>query len=698
MDNFKKKFIEEATEHINELEKALLELENSPNNKELIEKVFRAMHSLKGGGAMFGFDKISEFTHHLETIYDYVRTGEMQITADLLNLTLASVDHLSNLLNDDKSTHAEVVQRHVELSNKISEVINKKKHGIIDHKIKDISAQPKSTSSEVIYTYYIVFQPNEGIFDNGTNPLYLVDELNGLGSMVAIPHLNLMPSFDELVPSKCYTHWEIFLTTSQDVNAITDVFIFVEDECKIDIHKLSDTNLLSNPQFIEKLNEVRKGEKEFGINNVQNFVSRLSSQLIQKEKRSEEKVNIASKENAISSIRVSSEKLDTLMNLVSELVTTQARLTLYGDQDGNPELISIAENVQKLSRQLRDIAFSIVLIPIENLLTRFQRLVRDLSQELKKDVQFIAEGTETELDKTIIENLTDPLLHILRNSLDHGIEKPEIREKIGKPRQGTILLKAFYSGANVHIQISDDGAGMDPERIRLKAISKGILSADVTLTNKEIFDLVFLPGFSTAANVTDVSGRGVGMDVVRRKIADIRGEVEVESKLNIGTTITIKLPLTLSIIDGLLVKVADIFYVIPLTAVDKIYAADHAKLVNTFNNLIVLDGQQIPFFYLRNEFGITDKLSKNEQVVVVRFEDKRIGLVVDYVEGEYQAVLKPLGKYYKNQEIISGATILGDGTIALVFDTNKAIKHFSNLNIISEDKKWANKLKILTRT
>jgi two-component system chemotaxis sensor kinase CheA len=348
-------------------------------------------------------------------------------------------------------------------------------------------------------------------------------------------------------------------------------------------------------------------------------------------------------------------------------------------------LIAIGENVQKLSRQLRDIAFSIVLIPIENLLTRFQRLVRDLSQELKKEVNFIAEGTDTELDKTIIENLTDPLMHILRNSLDHGIEDPDIRVKLGKPRQGTIMLKAFYSGANVHIQIFDDGAGIDPEKIRQKAISKGIISTDTPYTTKDIMDLLFLPGFSMAINVTDVSGRGVGMDVVRRKIADIRGEVEIDSKIGQGTTITIKLPLTLSIIDGLLVKIMETFYVLPLTSVDKIYATQHNKLVNRYNQLIAFDGQQIPFFYLRNEFGFEENNVDSEQVVVVRYEDKRIGLAVDSVIGEYQAVLKPLGKHYKNQEIISGATILGDGTIALVIDTNKAIKYFSHQNIITEE-------------
>ena len=290
--------------------------------------------------------------------------------------------------------------------------------------------------------------------------------------------------------------------------------------------------MLSNPQFIEMAEDIRINQREIGLAQLQDFVAKSAVVEVKQQQKSskDEKVVQIGKDQTISSIRVASDKLDQLMNLVSELVTTQARLSLYAENDGNPELLNIAENVQKLSRQLRDNAFSIVLIPIENMLTRFQRLVRDLSKELKKEVVFEAEGTDTELDKTIIENLTDPLMHILRNSLDHGIEIPQVRIEKGKPAQGKILLKAFYSGANVIIQVFDDGAGIDANIIRTKAIQKGLINPDIPLTKKEILDLIFIPGFSTAANVTDVSGRGVGMDVVKRKIADIRGEVDVESQ------------------------------------------------------------------------------------------------------------------------------------------------------------------------
>ncbi len=681
MDNFQKKFLEEAYDHVNDLEESLLELENNPANKAIIEKVFRAMHSLKGGSAMFGFEKISEFTHDLENIYDLVRNDKLAISSELLTLTLESVDHLKDLMNADNLDENELNAKQSFLLVEIQKIVRK-----VPLVSDNIVVESETQEDEKTTTYYILFQPHEDIFNNGTNPLYLVDELHGLGEALIFPHLNNLPVLQELNPEKSYVYWEIILSTDKTLNDITDVFIFVEDNCTLDIQLLSDKNLVINKTFVKKIKKAFDKGEDIGFDSIKEIADNLKPSMASKVKKAiQAKTNLTSKESTISSIRVSSDKLDNLMNLVSELVTTQARLALFSNEKDMPELSAISENVQKLSRQLRDIAFSIVLIPIENMITRFHRLIRDLSGELKKEVQFIAEGTDTELDKTIIESLTDPLLHIIRNSMDHGIETPEIREKRGKNRTGTIKLSAYYSGANVHIQISDDGNGIDPEMIRNKAISKGIITAETPLTPKETLDLIFLPGFSTATSVTDVSGRGVGMDVVKRKIADIRGEVEVDSVLGEGTTLTIKLPLTLSIIDGLLVKIDGTHYVLPLTAVDKIYAAEHDKVVNTFNHVVVLEGVQFPFFNLREEFKLSESTNRLEEVVVVHYEDKKVGLVVDNVVGEYQAVLKPLGKYYKNQDIISGATILGDGTIALVLDTNKAIKQFSNNNKLLEE-------------
>lgn len=386
----------------------------------------------------------------------------------------------------------------------------------------------------------------------------------------------------------------------------------------------------------------------------------------------------------ISSIRVDSERIDQFMNLVSELVTTQASLALFSKKEQHSELDQINENMQKLTRDLRDLAFTIALIPIEQVVTRFQRLVRDLSKELNKDIDFIIEGTDTELDKNIIECLTDPILHILRNAVDHGIETSEKRKKLGKAEKGKIIFKAFYSGANVHIQIHDDGAGMDSEKIKQKAIEKKLIDPEAQLSKKDILDLTFLPGFTTSKNVTGISGRGVGMDVVKRKIAEIRGAIELDSELNVGTTITIKLPLTLSIIDGLLVSVDTEKYLIPLSAIQKIFPIQHHELVDNFNRTIELDEKLVPYFYLRDEFCVIDDEITNENAILIRYEDKEVALIVDSVIGEYQAVLKTLGKHFKKQEMISGATILGDGSVALVMDTNMLVNNFCQGPVLQE--------------
>lgn len=676
MDSFKKKFVEEAGELIDKLEVSLLELEKNPEDASLIQQVFRIMHTLKGNSAMFGFDLIDSFTHNLETIYDQVRNGQLQISPEILNVTLASVDHLKLMLDEQNYNDPDFKTVYNGLLSKINAIINPSEPEAI--KSEKDRQQPEGQIS----TYYILFEPNQDIFKNGTNPLYLLDELCSLGEYKVFCHFNRVPEITDIKPELCYTYWEVLLATSQDVNAIHDVFIFVETDSKLEIQKLAELNLLSDKAFVEEVSHLAEVQKDVGLVTVQRIATKAAARLNKAKAEQFTKERMAVKDKSAASIRVSSDKLDHLMNLVSELVTTQARLSLFAEQTNVPGLAPIVENVQKLTRQLRDIAFSIVLIPIENLFGRFQRLVRDLSAELHKEVDFIIEGADTELDKTIIENLSDPLMHIIRNSMDHGIEDARVRLANGKPAKGKIHLKAFYSGASVIIQVTDDGAGIDPEFIREKAISKGLIPPDRKMSRKEILDLIFLPGFSTAKKVTDVSGRGVGMDVVKKKISDIRGEVEVDSEVGQGTTITIKLPLTLSIIDGLLVSIDNSPFVIPLSSIDKIYAIEKESIYNTFNNLVTLDGAQIPFFSLRKEFNLNPSDEELEQIVVVNFEDNRVGLVVDHVIGEYQAVLKPMGKHYKNHDIFSGATILGDGTVALVMDTNKIIKMFANIKAV----------------
>lgn len=662
MENFRNKFIEEAQEYLINLEEALLELESSSEDKFLIEKVFRVMHSLKGGGAMFGFDEISGFTHHMESIYDKVRKGEMKLTQELFSVTLESVDHLRNLLKYDelppevKIQHNRIKERIIELAQFDETIVEKKS--------KDDKRRVKS--------FFIYFKPDDDILDNGTNPLFLIDELANIGKTLVFSKLDNTPLLENLDTSKCYAEWFVICTGEIEVNNITDIFLFVEDNCELKVEMIASCDMVGNGAVVAKIEQI--------FNKQGHLSADILLDIVDSTRESKNDCNVKNKvaERNISSIRVSTEKLDNVMNLVSELVTTQARLSLYATQNETPELVAIAENIQKLSRELRDNAFSIMLIPLESILTRFHRLVRDLNTELKKNVQLIVEGTDTELDKTIIESLTDPLLHIVRNSMDHGIELPAERVKKGKPEMGTIRMKAYYSGSYVHIEISDDGQGIDIERIRHKAIEQNIIKPDDIVGEDDLLNVIFMSGFSTASKVSDISGRGVGMDVVKRKISEIRGDVSVSSVLGQGTTIMIRLPLTLSIIDGLLVKVGETFFIIPLSVVLNIQAEANAMLEKSYTNSTVINKEQVLFYNLGQEFEEDYSRKTGFQMIIVNYSDKKIGLVVDSILGEYQAVLKPLGKYYEKQDFISGASILGDGTIALVLDTDKAISEFDN--------------------
>ena len=746
MDQFKQKAIEEAYELIADLEASLLVLEDNSDDKNHISKVFRIMHTLKGNSAMFGFDYIAEYTHHIESIYDLVRNDKLKLNKDIFDLTLSSVDHLNLLLEDVNLDEEANKTRHTA---KLGELMNfvKKINALIESgvayidldagkapqesapvvkqpeapkveapkPVENVKPEPSKAeqkpsepiveeATEKSVTYLVSIVPHKELLQLGTNPIFLIDDLALLGTTEVFAEIaSETVDFVALNPTQCNVTWRVLLNTTQSEDAIKDVFIFVESDCDLEIKKISDDNIFTKANAKTEINKILGITETKSILELSHTFEVVIAKPAPKEEKTKtapttikakieeeapvpiaveikkvDKAPTASKDAAATSIRVPSERLDTLMNLVSELVTTQARLSMFADTSDNAEVSAIAENVQKLTRQLRDIAFNICLVPIQNLLTRFQRLVRDLSAELKKDVELYIEGSETELDKSMIESLSDPIMHILRNSLDHGIEMPEVRQKLGKPKKAAIHIRAYYSGANVIIQITDDGAGIDLEKVKNKAISKGLIAADATLTKKDIIELLFLPGFSTAEKITGVSGRGVGMDVVRRKIMDIRGEVDVDSKPGAGTSISIRLPLTLSIIDGLLVEIDGVSYIIPLSVIDKCYAVEHAKVMTSYNNIIILDGQQIPFYYMREEFNCASKAPQTEQIVVVRYEEHRIGIVIDTIIGEYQAVLKPLGKMYKKQDMISGASILGDGTIALVLDSNKIIKRFGH--------------------
>ena len=377
----------------------------------------------------------------------------------------------------------------------------------------------------------------------------------------------------------------------------------------------------------------------------------------------------------ISNIRVSSEKLDKLVNLVGELVTVQARLSQTAAKKDDSELVSIAEEVERLTADLRDNTMNIRMLPIGTTFSKFKRLVRDLSKDLCKEVEMTTEGADTELDKTVIERLSDPLVHLIRNCIDHGIELPEVREACGKQRKGTVHLSAMHSGPNVLIQVRDDGEGLDKEAILAKAVERGLVLPGDELSDRDVYALIFSAGFSTSTNVTNVSGRGVGLDVVQKAVDSLRGSISIESTRGIGTTITLSLPLTLAIIEGLLVKVGEEFFVLPLSSVEECVELLRNEVSEARGRHIVsVRGLAVPYIRLREQFRISGTPPAIEQIVIVKNEGHRVGFAVDTVIGEHQTVIKTLGRVYKSVEGVSGATILGDGTVALIMDIVKIIK------------------------
>ena len=556
---------EEAGELLAELETSLLDLEEKQDDKELIDRVFRAMHTLKGSGAMCGFNDIADFTHEVETVFDLVRNGRLPVTKDLLDLTLKSRDYISALL-DASSGHGKADMHQGEaiingLRRLVPDVAERQPMAQVDKHVE------KTLDAAKDKTWRIRFQPNREMLLNGSNPIALINELQGLGPCLVEAHYDQVPTLDLLNCEHCYLYWDILLTTSRGEAAIKDVFIFVEDDCRITIGLIDDTNQPTGDDANKKLGEILIDRGDLAAEELQKVLQQqkpLGELLVATGAVSSEKVQSALSEqrhikqlrqervaapDAAASIRVPAERLDQLVNLVGEMVTVQARLTQVAKTFrrsiassgqvtstlSRTTLVSIAEEVERLTNNLRDTALNIRMLPIGSTFSKFKRLVRDLAQELGKEIEMETFGAETELDKTVIEKLNDPLVHIIRNSIDHGIEKPVNRLAAGKSAMGKIRLGAEHAGDSVLITIYDDGGGIDRDAIRNKAIELGMISAGSELNNQEIYGLIFAPGFSMAAKVTSVSGRGVGMDVVKRGIEGLRGTIVVDSLFGKGT-------------------------------------------------------------------------------------------------------------------------------------------------------------------
>jgi len=683
-------FREEAYELLADMEAGLLELEQNPGDLEQVGRVFRAMHTIKGSGATCEFADISTFTHEVETAFDLVRKGKISATKEIIDLALAARDHIQALFDAYyKGAAAVDPSKGPEITAALKKLLPESAQKVVP--LPQAKARTKKEGAGPSVTYRIRFRPAKNIFTTGVNPLFLLQELKELGPCNAVAQTEGIPFLEDYQPDECYTFWDVILTTSRGMNAIQDVFIFVKDmsELTVDVvdtegefdeehHKgLGEILLERGDLSLENLQSALKTKKRVGELLVETGAvscDKVESALVEQQHLREVRERRQAAETA-TSIRVPTNRLDSLVNLVGELVTTQARLSQTALSHGIPAFVSLAEEVERLTAELRDNTMSIRMLPIGTTFSKFKRVVRDLSAELGKEIELTTEGAETELDKTVIERLSDPLVHLIRNSVDHGIELPAEREAAGKPRCGSIRLSAAHSGAYVLIQIQDDGAGLDAEAIRAKAVEKGMIAADAVLSDKELFALILLPDFTTAKRVTSMSGRGVGMDVVKKAIDALRGTIEIRSVSGEGATITLKLPLTLAIIDGFLTKIGEDHFIFPLSSVEEcIELTREAAAKAGGRHLVNVRGHIVPYISLREKFAMSSEAPAIEQIVIVGEDGRRVGFAVDVVVGEHQTVLKSLGRFYRDVDGISGATILGDGTVALILDLPKLIR------------------------
>ncbi|WP_407425007.1 chemotaxis protein CheA [Treponema sp.] len=683
-------FFEEANELLDNLEEQLLTLSDNPTDSETISAVFRAMHTIKGSSAMFGYNDISAFTHEVESALDQVRNGIIPVEAELIDLTLKARDHIRNMLGAGTEVSEEI--RKVSDSLILEFKVYIQKHGGSSAEsvsaIKKAQVQ-KSEESAPSNTWRIKFRPSKTIIQNGTRPELLIKELTELGKATVVPFYNELPPLSEMDSELCYFSWDIILTTTKTENDIQDVFIFVDQDTKIEVEKI---DLL--PGEDNKIGEILVARREIDRKDIDKIIEEhklLGTILVDKNLISEDRVQSALAEQqhlkslsdtgraipqgaaaSQQTVRISSQKLDQLVDLVGELVTFNAQLEQQAIKTDNAIFKNMSEKCGRISVMLRDVSMGLRMVPINTLFSRFRRTVHDLAGQLEKQIEMVTEGAETELDKTVVEKLNDPLLHLIRNSVDHGIEMPANRAMAGKDPLGHVTLSARHAGAFILITIKDDGKGLDKEAIRAKGIQKGLIKEEDNLSDSEIYNLIFNPGFSTAKQVSSISGRGVGLDVVKKDIASLGGSVSIETEKGKGTSFILKIPLTLAIIDGMLTTIGNTRCIVPLNTIAECmqYKADEAQK----DDLIItteLHGKELKCINLRKFFKIDAPFTQKQEIVAVYDNEKVIGLIFDKILGSNQTVIKPIGRLYDNCAGINGSTILGDGSVALILDVLK---------------------------
>lgn len=650
-------FRQEASELFETLEGALLDLGLRPDDRELVDSAFRALHTIKGSGAMFGFDKVAAFTHEFETAFELVRKGEIKPTQELIAVALAAKDYIRGLIEAPDNAEPIIgdailddLKRFVSPAAPLPPVES------------NVNAPAVSESRSAGWQLRLEFESH--ILRNGSNPIDLLDDLCKLGPCFVVPLTDGVPLLDDLEPEDCYLKWDVTLHSGCDKDAIDDVFMFVQDEMRLTLVPLAQIERAA-PAFAVPVAEVEPAAPpEPGLAPAP-IAAATEPAAPAERKRDEPK---RAEERGIATVRVQAERLDELMDRVGELVIAQARLSQLAAAGSDLSIKMIAEEIERLAASLRDTTMGARMVPIGSLFGRFRRLIHDLSRDLGKPVEFVTSGEDTELDKTMIECLADPLVHLIRNAIDHGIEDTETRASAGKTEQGRIELHAVHSGAQVLVTVRDNGGGLNTARIRAKAEEQGLIAPSAAMSDHEIHQFLFHPGFSTAQAVSALSGRGVGMDVVKRTIENMRGSIDLSTRPGAGTCVTLRLPLTLAIIEGLLIRVGEGRYIIPLPAVEECVELTAEDERSRGRNFLNVRGDLVPFLRLRDILDVRGTPGPHQKTIIISTGETRVGLVADQIIGNHQTVIKSLSKLHSDVTIFSGATILGDGTAALILD------------------------------
>ncbi len=694
-------FVDEATERLAELEEGLLRIEKSPGDAELVNTIFRAVHTIKGSSGSLGLKDISTFTHGMEEILELVRQEKLTPGKELINVLLDAADMIREMVGCVASESVFDFGRCTDLIKGMDAIKDQDVKG----QLKQHAAAGKVSGETILKKeaglpgtgyarrFMIMFIPDQGLFKRGIDPSVIIDDLKSIGEILSIKgHTDEVPPLPEMDPENLYLRWDIQIKTDKGPEDIRKIFEFVEEGSEIKIfpefeHEyeeyvmpigqlLVDEGIVRN----EDVECAMKTQKKLGEILVEQ--GKASSGDIEKVVEKQRNSKAESFRNSISStIRVDLRKLDQLINTVGEMVIIHSMLQEAIKTDGNAKGMSgrldlIFSQLQRIGSNIQESAMSLRMLPVGEVFQRFTRLVRELSESKNKDIELVITGEETELDKGVLEKISDPLVHLIRNAIDHGIEPPEERASKGKSEKGTVRLSAYQMGDSVYIEVSDDGRGINKGRIIEKALSTEIIKnapgSVKDMSDEQIYNLIFMPGFSTADTVTDVSGRGVGMDVVKKNIESLNGKVYIRTKEGIGTTISIKLPLTLAIIDGLKVLIGDEVFVVPITSVVQSLrpAREDVKTLGEKGEVIHVRGEYIPLIRMYEELGVEPwKQDPWEAIVVlVAYENKKRCLLVDELVGEQQVVIKNLGKATPNVCDVAGGTILGDGKVALVLD------------------------------